>query len=137
LRPAWAIDPREEELNGVGTLHAAIGRFALGRGGRHSYGGAQLRPTTLAQEATPAIPDAGPTPERVRSLLHEAHARFAANDEGENSQVYPALAAVPRDLFGLCMAGTDGTISGVGDANAQSVVKGVSSRLAHSAIDAS
>jgi glutaminase len=77
--------------------------------------GAQRRFSALAQEATPAVPDAGPAPQRVRTLLDEAHARFAANDEGENSQVYPALAAVPRDLFGICMAGTGGAVSGVGD----------------------
>ena len=76
--------------------------------------GAQLRSATLAQEATPAVP-ATQASEQVRTLLDEAHERFAANDEGENSQVYPALAAVPRDLFGICMAGTDGAISGVGD----------------------
>jgi glutaminase len=77
--------------------------------------GAQLRSTTLAQEATPAGPDVGPVPEQVRTLLQAAHERFAANDEGENSQVYPALAAVPRDLFGICIAGTDGAVYGVGD----------------------
>ena len=47
-----------------------------------------------------------PLPERVRALLYAAHERFADNHEGENSDVYPALAAVPRDLFGICLAGT-------------------------------
>ena len=57
-----------------------------------------------------------PIPERVRTLLHAAHDRFAANDEGQNSDVYPALAAVPRDLFGICVAASDGAIYAVGDA---------------------
>jgi glutaminase len=58
-----------------------------------------------------------PVPERVRSLLHAAHERFAGNEEGETSNVYPALASVPRDLFGICVAGTDGAVYGVGDAD--------------------
>jgi glutaminase len=57
-----------------------------------------------------------PIPERVRTLLYAAHERFAANDEGQNSGVYPALAAVPRDLFGICVAAIDGAIYAVGDA---------------------
>src|SRR3954462_7709432 len=57
-----------------------------------------------------------PIPERVRTLLYAAHDRFAANDEGQNSDVYPALAAVPRDLFGICVAAVDGAIYAVGDA---------------------
>ena len=56
-----------------------------------------------------------PIPERVRTLLYAAHERFATNDEGQNSDVYPALAAVPRHLFGICVAATDGAIYGVGD----------------------
>lgn len=79
--------------------------------------GTHLRSSTLAQEATPTAPNADPMPEKVQALLREAHERFAANDDGENSQVYPALAAVPRDLFGICMAGTDGSVYGVGDAD--------------------
>ena len=57
-----------------------------------------------------------PFPSGCGTLLHAAHERFAANDEGQNSDVYPALAAVPRDLFGICVAATDGAIYAVGDA---------------------
>src|SRR3979411_2515551 len=56
-----------------------------------------------------------PTPERVKTLVSEAHARFKSNTEGENSQVYPALARVPRELFGGCVAGTSGNVYAVGD----------------------
>ena len=67
-----------------------------------------------------------PRPERVRALLDAAHERFAGNDEGENSDVYPALAAVPRGLFGLCVAGTDGAVYGVGDADEPFAIMSVS-----------
>jgi len=35
-----------------------------------------------------------PTPEAISALVDDAHARFRSNNEGENSQVYPALALV-------------------------------------------
>jgi hypothetical protein len=41
-----------------------------------------------------------PTPELLGSLVDEAHERFRTNAEGANSEAYPALAGVPRDLFG-------------------------------------
>ena len=67
-----------------------------------------------------------PLPERVRALLHAAHERFAGNDEGENADVYPALAAVPRDLFGICVAATDGTVYAVGNADYPFTIMSVS-----------
>ncbi|MBC8162524.1 MAG: glutaminase A [Roseiflexaceae bacterium] len=57
-----------------------------------------------------------PPSERVRSLMYAAHDRFKSHDAGQNAQYYPALAEVPRDLFGICVAGTDGSIYAVGDA---------------------
>src|SRR5262249_4542137 len=47
-----------------------------------------------------------PVPELVQGLVAEAHERFKSSTEGENSKVYPALARVPSDLFGICVAGT-------------------------------
>ena len=47
--------------------------------------------------------------------MAEAHARFKSNTEGENSTVYPALARVPSDLFGICVVGTSGNIYEAGD----------------------
>jgi len=38
-----------------------------------------------------------PEADTVQDLVREAHARFRSNTEGENSQVYPALARVPSD----------------------------------------
>jgi glutaminase len=57
-----------------------------------------------------------PPSERVRRLVDEAHARFLADERGSNASHYPALAAVPRDLFGICVAGVDGELYAVGDA---------------------
>jgi glutaminase len=67
-----------------------------------------------------------PLPERVRTLVTEAYERFKSNDEGENSQVYPALATVPRHLFGICMVGTSGAVYSVGDAEHEFSIMSVS-----------
>jgi glutaminase len=56
-----------------------------------------------------------PAPELVQALVAEAHERFRSNTEGENSNVYPALARVPGDLFGICVVGASGTIYEAGD----------------------
>lgn len=56
-----------------------------------------------------------PSIERVQALVEAAYEQFRANDEGRNADHYPALAEVPRDLFGVCVAGTSGAIAGAGD----------------------
>ena len=56
-----------------------------------------------------------PSPDLVTALVAEAHARYKSNSEGENSQVYPALAAVPSGLFGVCVVGTSGKVYAAGD----------------------
>ena len=56
-----------------------------------------------------------PPPEDVQRWVDEAHARFARADEGEPSQVYPALARVPADLFGICLVGRRGRVFAAGD----------------------
>jgi glutaminase len=58
-----------------------------------------------------------PTNERTRELVVQAYERFRSNDEGENSQVYPALAAAPSSLFGISLSGTDGGAHSVGDSD--------------------
>jgi glutaminase len=67
-----------------------------------------------------------PTPAVIRALLDEAYQGFKANTEGTNSDVYPALAAVPSDLFGLCLAGTSGNVYAVGDAEHEFAIMSVS-----------
>ena len=67
-----------------------------------------------------------PPPERVRALVAEAHRRFKSNTEGENSQVYPALARVPKKLFGICVVGTTGNVHAAGDAQHEFTIMSVS-----------
>ena len=43
-----------------------------------------------------------PAPDQVRAWIDGAHARYRDVTLGENSSVYPALAAVPPELFGIC-----------------------------------
>ena len=56
-----------------------------------------------------------PEPEEVRRLIEAAHAQVAEVADGEVSDVYPALARVSPDLFGVCVVGVTGASFGVGD----------------------
>ena len=47
--------------------------------------------------------------------MAQAHERFRTNRDGLNSDVYPALAEVPPDLFGLCVVGVNGAAYASGD----------------------
>ena len=67
-----------------------------------------------------------PPADRVKELVAEAHARFLSNAEGKNSQVYPALARVPSDLFGVCVVGTSGDVYSAGDADHEFTIMSVS-----------
>jgi len=67
-----------------------------------------------------------PSPEQVAALVKEAHAKFNSNKDGQNSQVYPALARVPSDLFGICVVGTSGNVYAVGDTNHEFSIMSVS-----------
>jgi hypothetical protein len=53
-------------------------------------------------------------------------ARFRSNNEGENSQVYPALAQVPRDLFGVCVVSILGNVYAVGNTQYDFLIMSVS-----------
>lgn len=66
-----------------------------------------------------------PPPDVVEMLLAEAHARFASNEDGQNSNVYPALAAVRRELFGICVVGTSGDAYTAGDADHEFTIMSV------------
>jgi glutaminase len=57
-----------------------------------------------------------PSPEQVRRSVDEAYERYRTVAGGETSSVYPALARVPAGLFGICAAGTSGSIHAAGDA---------------------
>jgi len=67
-----------------------------------------------------------PSPERVRALVTDAYERFKSNTDGENSQVYPALARVPSDLFGICVVGTSGNRYAAGAAEHEFTIMSVS-----------
>jgi glutaminase len=67
-----------------------------------------------------------PPEELVRSLVAEAHQRFKSVTEGKNSEVYPALARVPSELFGICVVGTSGNVYAVGDAEHEFSIMSVS-----------
>lgn len=54
-----------------------------------------------------------PAPD-VSRLIESAHARYRDNREGACSQVYPALAEVPPDLFGVCIVDTSGQVHAAG-----------------------
>jgi glutaminase len=67
-----------------------------------------------------------PEPELVQRLVSDAHERFKSNGEGQNSQVYPALARVPSGLFGVCIVGTSGRVYEAGDTDYEFSIMSVS-----------
>jgi glutaminase len=67
-----------------------------------------------------------PSPEHIKALVAEAYERHKANGEGQTSQVYPALARVPSELFGICVVGTSGNVYAVGDADYEFTIMSVS-----------
>lgn len=58
-----------------------------------------------------------PSSEVVKTLVAEAYHEYQTNTDGQNSQVYPALARVPSGLFGICVVGTSGNVYAAGDAD--------------------
>jgi glutaminase len=57
-----------------------------------------------------------PSPATVTALVSRAYDDFRSNTEGTNSDVYPALASVPSELFGVCLCSAAGGLFAVGDA---------------------
>jgi glutaminase len=62
----------------------------------------------------------------VQNLVSDAYVRFKSNTDGKISQVYPALARVPSDLFGVCIVGTSGSVYAAGDIEYEFTVMSVS-----------
>ncbi len=56
-----------------------------------------------------------PEPDEIQQLIEQAYAQFQPGTEGQNSQVYPALARVPSELFGICLVGTSGKVYTAGE----------------------
>lgn len=57
-----------------------------------------------------------PEPAAVVALVEEAHRRYAPVDDGKVADYIPALAKAEAGLFGICVAGVDGGVFAVGDA---------------------
>src|SRR5690606_24596167 len=67
-----------------------------------------------------------PADEKVVHLVGEAHQRFSDVDQGQISQVYPALARVPKSLFGISVVDTAGQVHEAGDALSEFTIMSVS-----------
>ncbi len=66
-------------------------------------------------ESTAVSTGSLPSAELVQARLIEAHARYGRVAEGAVADYIPALAQVPRDVFGLCLVGTSGGTYVAGD----------------------
>ena len=84
--------------------------------------------TSIAEQAERPYISTGqlPDPGMVQKLVSDAHARFNSNTEGQNSQVYPALAKVPSELFGICVVGVRGRVYAAGDVDHEFSIMSVS-----------
>lgn len=67
-----------------------------------------------------------PPPDRVRTMVDAAYDRFKSVDEGKVADYIPALATVPRHLFGISVVGTSGTIYTMGDTEYEFSIQSVS-----------
>ncbi len=67
-----------------------------------------------------------PPPDLMKGLVEDAHNRYKSTADGQNSQVYPALARVPSNLFGVCVVGTNGNVIAVGDSDYEFTIMSVS-----------
>ncbi|BBO34643.1 glutaminase A [Lacipirellula parvula] len=67
-----------------------------------------------------------PPRDRVAQLVQSAYERYRTNSEGENSQVYPALARVPSELFGISVVDASGEVISAGDAEHEFTIMSVS-----------
>lgn len=62
----------------------------------------------------------------AQSIVREAFARYRSNAEGHVATYIPALATVPPDLFGICIASTTGRLYSVGDTEFEFSLQSVS-----------
>lgn len=67
-----------------------------------------------------------PAPQDIHALLQSAHDRYRDEAGGTVSQVYPALAQVDPDQFGICLAGSGGQTFQIGDADIPFTIMSVS-----------
>ncbi len=67
-----------------------------------------------------------PADDKVQSLVAGAFEEFKKNNEGQTSQVYPALARVAEDQFGICVVDNSGKIFSAGDVGEEFTMMSVS-----------
>jgi glutaminase len=67
-----------------------------------------------------------PPHERVETLVGEAYEHFKAIDAGKVAEYIPALAKVPRELFGLCVVEVNGAVHTAGDTDYEFSIQSVS-----------
>jgi len=66
-----------------------------------------------------------PRPDLARRHVAEAYERYRSTADGAVSDVYPALARVSADLFGICVVATNGEVFAVGDAEVEFAIMSV------------
>lgn len=66
-----------------------------------------------------------PPSNRVQDLVDETLARFRTDDRGTVSTVYPALAVVPPDRFGVALGSASGALYTAGDARTEFTIMSV------------
>lgn len=83
---------------------------------------------SLAMSTSSRCVSTGPLPaaERVQALVAKAHQRFKSVIEGQVADYIPALAAVPRELFGVCLVEASGAIHAAGDTEYEFSIQSVS-----------
>ncbi len=67
-----------------------------------------------------------PGGDRVQRLVEDAWQAARSNDDGQVSQVYPALPRVPRDLFGVSLVSCSGLESAAGESAQSFTIMSVS-----------
>jgi glutaminase len=67
-----------------------------------------------------------PPPGVVQELVDEAHETYAPVTDGANADMYPALARVPSERFGICVVGLDGAEVAAGDSESEFAMMSVS-----------
>jgi glutaminase len=66
-----------------------------------------------------------PSARQAQAAVDEAYRRYRSEASGVTSQVYPALARVPGHLFGICVAGIDGSMYRAGDSGHEFTIMSV------------
>jgi glutaminase len=74
-----------------------------------------------AYVSTGELPDA----DTVQTLVDEAYERYRRDRDGEVSEIYPALARVPPDAFGISVADVEGDVFEAGDADRRFAIMSV------------